>query len=401
MTAVLLALLSGFYLREYYPGYSALIVVGVAAYGVVEFVGQRLPHRAHNLARYALCAFVVFLIVIVPTLLEIILRRGSAPFDHIHDGALQSEVAMQFLLAGQIPFGQNYAATTLGQWQHHVIDPAINFELQHYLYLPATFLLPIPVYLLTQNLFGWFDIRIISIIAFALLWMLLPQMTSSWDDKLGLLIAFGLNPLFVPFFIEGRNDISVLLWLVSSFLTMQRGRTKLSAALFALACVTKATAWLVAPFYLTHLWLISAAKRKIFFQSALVFGVVFTVVILPFAIWNMRSLAGDVLVLGEGASTKYVWGYGISMILLTLGLLPDRLTAFPFWALQFVFGLLTMIVSLRYQARRPFVRTLITASAAFTFVIFFFSRNLIDNYLGFALSLALIAYFIPNESRVA
>ncbi len=401
MTAILLFLLASFHLTKYFPAYSALIVAACAAYAALEFRVLVLSETRHHLARYALATFVVFALVIAPTLLEIFLRRATAPYEHIHDGALQTEAALQFLLAGKIPFGQNYAETVMGKWQHFVIDPAINPSLHHYLYLPLTFLSALPFYFFTQVTFGWFDIRLISLAAFAALWLILPALTARSENKLGLLIAFGLNPLFVPFFIEGRNDVVILFWLAAMLLALQKKRVALAAFFFALACATKATAWLAAPFFLAQLWQADRANNsrpisRMTLRALLILAATFAAILFPFLAWDFRAVLDDTLALG--ANTNYIWGYGISMLMLALGIVPDRLSAFPFSILQLTFGLPTIFLLWRYQARDYSPRALAGAAAIFAFVFFFFSRHFADSYLGYVLALALIGYFMDGES---
>lgn len=397
MTAILLALLAGFYLHNYHPGYSALVVVAFGAYAMVEFGARNWSARWRNLSRLALATLVVFLVVIAPTLLEMILRAASAPYEHIHDGALQTELAMQFLLGGQTPYGQNYAQTILSQWPPFVGDPDYISTLHHFFYLPMTFLLPLPFYVLTQSIFHWFDVRLVSIIGFVVMLALLPSLAEDWANKLSLVIAFGLNPLFVPFFIEGRNDVVVLFWLVCMLVTLQRQHIGWSAVFLALACATKETAWLIVPFYFAYLWFSAApnSKRAVIMPAALVAAAVWLLVILPFALWNLQSFSGDALALQ--AADNPIWGYGVSATLWMVGIIPARRTPFPFAPMQIGFGLLVMILAWRYQSRMPTLQMMLAAVAAFSFVVFFFSRNFSDNYLGYVISLALIAYFLKQK----
>jgi len=397
MNALLLALLAGSYVRQFNWLYAGLVVFGVVMYAVADAALARTG-RMRRALDFAFVTLVVFLIVLAPTLLDIARRHQTAPDRFIHDGAIQTEEAAKFLLAGKNPYAENYAATPMAQSDFSIFEVTVNPALEHNPYLPLTFILPIPFYVLAQFTLGWFDLRFVHLVLFLALWLLLPQLTRHDEKKLGLLIAFGLNPLFVPFFVEGRNDIVVLFWLAIAVWALQRNRVSLSALAFGLALTVKQTAWLVLPFYLLFLWL-GPLERKWTTQTwralvALLLPI--GILILPFAFWDWRAFIDDAALF---QSTQYpIWGYGISEWLVALGALSSRTAEFPFGVMQVAIGLPLLVVLSRAQMRNHSIKAMLWAASGWSFAMAFFSRAFLDNHIGFIVSLAILAYFVSDSS---
>ncbi|MBI3742118.1 MAG: DUF2029 domain-containing protein [Chloroflexi bacterium] len=398
MNAILFALLAFSYLDKFYAGYSALIVVAVGVFAALEFNAAPLNESRRNLARYALVVFVVFLVVVAPTLVEIFLRRASVPYEHIHDGAIQTEEAVKFFLAGINPYGADYARTPMGQWH---FSGATTLALQHNGYLPMTFLLALPFYLGLQATIGWFDIRLVYLLFFLAFVFILPLLTSAWDKKLGILIAVGLNPLFVPFFIQGRNDVLILFAIGMMLLLLQRGHITAAAFALGLACATKQTAWFIVPLFFAYL-LFSRAQtnwRDLFRRAVLPFFIPFALIVAPFLLWDARAFIDDTLI--YPSATFPIAGYGAGQFLLMLGIIPNDTAPFPFVLLEIIFGVPLLLWLARSLRARPSLRALLAASAAFTFVVAFFNRVFQDNYVGYLVALGVIAYFLESETTHA
>ena len=92
----------------------------------------------------------ILAVVCVPTLAAIIFRRNDTPALYLHDGAIQIEEAIKFLLAGKNPYVENYGATPLAQWPFY--DPAVgaNPALDHLIYLPGVLVVSIPFFWLSN-----------------------------------------------------------------------------------------------------------------------------------------------------------------------------------------------------------------------------------------------------------
>ncbi len=394
-TTILLAFALAVYLNRFNPIYAALNLTLLAAYAFFDFVEPRTHVR--HLARFGIVTLMVMLLVVVPTWLEIQARYTSAPYEHIHDGAIQTEQAIQFLLAGKNPYVEDYTQTPMAQWEPYFgLEPASNPALFYLPYLPLSFIAPLPFYLAFQTWFGFFDLRIYQLILFVGLFGLLFQLTPDWERKLALAILVPLNPLFVPAFIEGRNDVVVLWWLGLMIYFLQRRWVAMATVALGLACAVKATAWFAVPFFVTHLWL-NAFRDPRGWATRVVgplslIGILF---ILPFVIWDARAFVADTL--WYQSSAFQITGQGFSRILLGVGILADKWAVFPFTLVQFLVGLPTLMLLIRWQAARPLIQRMIAAMAVFGFVIGFFGRAFADNHIGFVLSLALLALGTGEE----
>ena len=75
------------------------------------------------------------------------------------------------------------------------------------------------------------------------------RLVSESGKRISLLVILALNPLFVPYLVEGRNDVLSLFWLVLTLFAMQRRRWTWAAVTLALGCATKQYAWFLAPFF--------------------------------------------------------------------------------------------------------------------------------------------------------
>lgn len=394
--SLLLALLAGAHLRSFNAQYSGLIVVAVALFAALDLTARGEDKRWCDRARLTLVLFVVSLIVIAPTLLEIFLRRTSVPYEHIHDGAIQTEEAVKFLLAGQNPYGADYSRTPMALWH---FSGAAALALHHNGYLPLTFLLALPFYLVAQSVVGWFDVRFVYLLVFIITLFLLPRLVNAWGKKLGLLIAFGLNPLFVPFFVEGRNDGLVLFWIVLCIYLLQHKHIAVAAFVLSLASATKQTAWFIIPFFLAYLFFgpLKNDWRDLARRALVPLAIPFGLILLPFMAWDAHAFVADTLI--YPSATFPVAGYGAGQLLLMLGILSSDGAPFPFFLLALLFGIPTLLLLLRYQRTRPTLRVFVGASATFTFVVAFFNRVFQDNYIGYIIALAAIAYFLESPRR--
>jgi hypothetical protein len=392
MNSLLLVLLAGVYLRNYNPALGVLIVLSVALFAVLDrnLLGWR--ERRLYLIQLLVIVLVIVLLVVTPTLLEIAVRHGGPAYDHIHDGAIQTEEAAKFLMAGQNPYGADYSQTPMALWHYAGINPALH----HNAYLPFTFLLAIPFSLLAQAVLGWFDLRFIFMPVLIVMILMLPQLTDSVEKKLGLVIVLGLNPLFVPFFIEGRNDVLILFGIVLVIFLLQRGHISSAAFILGLAGTAKQTAWLLVPFFFAYLFWGPIKNQAGTFVRRAVLPLVLPLLLflLPFVLWNMSTFVEDTLVF---VSQEFpVGGYGLGQLLLLTGILPSDQAPFPFTLLEILVNVPVVILLWRYQRQHPTLRVLVGAGATLTVIFAFFNRVFQDNYLGYSISLAALAYFLPE-----
>lgn len=270
----------------------------------------------------------------------------------------------------------------------------------HFVYLPFTFIFAVPFLVLAQAVLGWFDLRLIFLPLFLVTLMLLPRFTAAPAKQRALVLLFALNPLFVPFLAEGRNDVFVLFWLVLSVALLQARHPIASAAVMACACATKQMAWFALPFYAIYFvkvygcigasdW--ATVIRRVFLPFT-VFLILFAILVFPFFLWDSNAFVEDVFRYPVGLS-EYPYpirSLGFGGFALALGWIPNDTATFPFERLQLLFGILVLIGLLRFLRDRISISRLWLCCGILTFVISFFSRVFNDNYLGYLLNLALI-----------
>src|SRR2546421_3307398 len=133
-------------------------LIGVAAVGL-----RALP------AVCAIAASSLYAVPIVGAILRWHLHPGKAAL--MGDGALQTQLAGDFLLKGVDPYGADYARAGLGAapWAEPFPSPALH----HLVTWPGQFLLPLPLQALSKLVVGWWDERVFLLLAAAIVWLLL------------------------------------------------------------------------------------------------------------------------------------------------------------------------------------------------------------------------------------
>ncbi len=367
--------------------------------------------------KWLLLSVLILATVIAPALKLILLRQGSGPASYSHDGGvIQTEAAIQFFLEGKNPYQADYTQTPMAAWGFDEYRTALF----HYPYLPWTFVFSAPWYLLSQTWLGWYDQRMVYLLLFVVTLALAPALARRADDDspaLMLVALLALNPIMGSDIIFGQNDSFVLAWLLLALWSWQRARDAaaasphrrsillaLSSLCFGLACASKPTAWFLAPFYALLLlqpasgltWRADLLRLMRRLLPALV---VLTVLILPYAAWDIDALIDDVWRWSNGTAAQayQIWGWGASNFVLAFGWVRDRFAYWPFWIAQMAVALPALI----WLARRQWLdNTLAGASwryGLFLFLFFLVSRFLNENYLGFILAFWALGYFGAAE----
>lgn len=363
---------------------------------VDEFVRAE---AARYRVKLALICLIIGLTVFLPSLKLALLRQESGPASYSHDGGvIQTEVTIDYLLAGKNPYVEDYVDTPMAEWGINEFRTA----LYHYPYLPWTFIFSAPFKLLSDALLGWYDQRFVYLLLFALTLALLPRLAGGRRRTLLLVMLIGLNPIMGSDLIYGQNDSFVLAWIVLSLWLWQRGRNGgsgwriASAAAFGLACASKPTAWFLAPFYLLWVLADSPAGRpqgwRGWLRAAFRVGwpalLVALLVIGPYLVWNPGALFDDVWKWSAGTSdTAYqIWGWGASNLTLALGWVKSRFAVWPFWLPELLVGAPLMVALLVRQWRANTLARGLWSYALFLLAFFFVSRFLNENYLGYILA---------------
>lgn len=395
-------------------------------YLVVDWFRDRLSSQVIFRIKLPLVCLIIGMLVFGQTGLFIALRHISAPAAYAHDGGvIQTEVTIHYLLAGVNPYVADYRNTPMAEW-----GTEYRTALDHYPYLPWTFLFSAPFYLMSSAVIGWFDQRFVYLLLFAFTLILVCCLIRSANGRLSLLTVLGLNPILASDVIFGQNDSFVLFWIVLGFWLLQKAEElygnrcnqgllrHLSMVAFGLACASKPTAWFLVPFiigyqwhtvrphptYIAH-WRIKQSFISILGVARFLWPLVLTfiAVIGPWFVWHPAAMIEDVWHWSSGtAETSYqIRGWGFSNFVLALGLVPSRLAYWPFWVVELVVATPLLAVGLWRLWHNPGLAVVLQGYAILLAGFLYSSRFLNENYLGFLLAIFTIAFFMaysgPSE----
>ena len=90
-----------------------LLIAAVAGYFALDVIDAQTARARRRVLRlkWLLIVGAIGLITLAPLMMNILVRQQSAPHLHAHDGLLQTEAAMQFVLAGKNPYVETYHQT--------------------------------------------------------------------------------------------------------------------------------------------------------------------------------------------------------------------------------------------------------------------------------------------------
>lgn len=349
------------------------------------------------LTRLTIVFFVVAVAAVLPTGYNMIQRAATNPAFFAHDGLIQTEIAIEYLLDGRNPYTEDYINTPMADFPGNE-PPFTDAPLYHNAYLPFLFIGSIPFYSLSHSLWEWYDQRIVYLLAYFGVILLLPQLVAGTRNKLAAVIAVGLNYLFTFYLADGRNDVVILFGLVLAAYFLAQQRWILAGVVLGLTMATKHQAWFFLPFYLVYLLPKqpkTADFRRLIVQLLPV-ALTAALVLLPFLAWDFSAFIEDTVtyVTGSGTTSFPMKGWGFSTLLVTFGLVPSPEAAFPFSLFELLFGLPVLLFMLRRQWRDNSLQNAWLGFALFSFTFQFFSRFFNDNYFVFVLELLLIVAFL-------
>jgi uncharacterized membrane protein len=218
----------------------------------------------------------------------------------------------------------------------------------------------------------------------------------AWRLVIGALLVC--NPIAVRSAWFGQNDAPSLLLLVLAFALVTRRRLGWAAASLAGAVLLKQFALVAAPF-LALMLVKDGAGRGELKRAGGVFGGVLAAGVLPFLAADPVAFYEDTV--RYGAGTYRIVGYGLSAILLRLGVLDDREGAYPFALIALLTWVPLTVWLLRAQlrAQEPWL-----GAAAFSISILwlmFIGRTFNNYYLVWPLTGAAAAALIACASPFA
>jgi uncharacterized membrane protein len=205
------------------------------------------------------------------------------------------------------------------------------------------------------------------------------------------------NPIAVRSAWFGQNDAASLLFLILAFALVSRRRYGWAAASLAVAVLLKQFALVALPFMAIMLAKQEAPRAELR-RAALVLGGVLAAGMLPFFLAGPAAFWEDTVKFGAG--TYKIVGYGLSGILIRLGILEDREGSYPFavFALLLWLPLTAWLLLVQWRAREVWVGA--ACFAISMLVLMYIGRTFNNYYLIWPLMVAAIAGLLAAGERV-
>lgn len=383
-----------------------LPVLFCAVFVGTDFWNRRSIFRP--ILRSMLLSALVFFGVVIPLFINVGERAAGGQVN-IHDGALQTEIAIKLLKSGKNPYRVDYRGTPLEEWSDGrlqiitgeiIENPALDYFVYPPLYLGLSWAFSFPM----EVLFGFYDQRMFLLVVFlffvaGVLFMVRPP------DRLNASILLFLNPFFVDMVPYGFNDIAPLALLAFMIIAGAKGHWAWASFFFALVLGAKHLFVPLAPMLAVFVMMrarefcenwreaLRAAMRMTWpFFPTLLF------LFLPAAVITGRPFFDALFAypLGFVAHPYPMNGFGFSQMLAILSFV-NPIGSFPFWIIQIGAIIPVTALFIRRQWRNnTFPNALLHATCFFT-AFFFFSRAFNVNYIGAAITLFLFVFFLERR----
>jgi len=378
-------------------------------YWVVALLGRardgEYAGRAFK-AQLTLVLAQITLIVVLPTLVAIGDRHDTAPYRDIHDSALQIELATGMLLHGQDYYRATYIHTPLARWWP--VGPP-NPALYHTDSLPFQEELTVPVMLAAHAVLGFFDERIVYLLCLGVVLAMALALARAPTARLALVAGLGLNPLFVPTFIVGQNDVLVLAEVMGTLLLARSGHRRAALLLLGTALATKETTLFLLPFLLLYL----AGQEGVrggrpllrWAAHALVWTLLPVALFVgPFVLWDARAFFDSTVGFVEGTvphpfPIRGLEGYGFASFVLFGRLARSDTAYWPFGPLQLLIAGPVALTLLRRQWRDNTLSRAAAGYATVLFLVYYFGRFFHASFIAYTLALVLLAFFVEEDRR--
>jgi hypothetical protein len=366
----------------------AALLCGAAA----VFLLARRPVAVPRFTGVALVLAVGILLAAPSTLLQLGLRDSTAPWFFTNDSTYQAELGGELLLELDNPYGHDYSESGLERF--YTRDGSVServreqeVALEHFAYFPGA-VVTAAVWRLLPEPFDDYRLLVLLATLAMLPAALLFRGPLGWRLVLGAVLVC--NPIAVRSAWFGQNDAPSLLLLVLAFALVTRRRFAWAAAALAGAILLKQFAIVGVPF------LALMVPREEWKRAGLAFGGVLAAGVLPFLVADPVAFYEDTIKYGAG--TYRIVGYGLSAILVRLGIIDDRDGSYPFA----VIALLTWVpltAWLLLAQRRA--QELWVGAAAFAVSILwlmFIGRTFNNYYLVWPMTGALVAALLALGS---
>jgi hypothetical protein len=343
---------------------------------------------------------VTLLLTAPATLLQLGLRDSTAPWFFTNDSTYQIELGGDLLLDLDNPYGHDYRRSGLerfytrdGTASERVREREVALE--HFAYFPGS-VLTAALWRLLPNPFD--DYRLLMLLCNLGMLGAALSFRGPLSVRLVLGAVLACNPIAIRSAWFGQNDAPSLLLLVLAFGLATRQRFGWAAAALAGGVLLKQFALVAAPFLALMMWRMDAGREALQ-RAALAFAGVLALGVLPFLVASPVAFYEDTI--RYGAGTYRIVGYGLSAILIRLGILEDRDGAYPF-ALIALLTWVPLTVWLLLLQRRA--QELWIGAAAFAVSILwlmFIGRTFNNYYLVWPMTGAAVAALMAVASRRA
>jgi hypothetical protein len=349
-------------------------------------------------AAIALTATVILLLSVPAVVLQAGLRQSSEKWFFTNDSTYQIELAGGLLREGDNPYGHDYYG--LGLEHFYSLDgslpPEVREEqvaLTHFAYFPGTLYTAAVWTLLPEPLEDYRFFVLLATLAGLGVALVFPGPLVTRLIAGALLAA---SPLAVRAAWFGTADAPSLVLTALAFALVARRRLGWAAASLGAAILLKQFALVALPFL--ALWAWQNWPRRDVWRAAAILGGVVAAGVLPFLAWDPGAFWADTI--EYGGSTYRIVGYGLSGLLLKLGILDSRTGGYPFLPLLVLVWLpLTGILLWRLRA----ATTLWPAAAGFAvsiFLLVFLGRVFHGSYLVWPFAGIVVAGLLAAAQRV-
>ncbi len=328
----------------------------------------------------ALILAVGLLLTAPATLLQLGLRDSTAAWFFTNDSTYQAELGGELLLELDNPYGHDYRESGLerfytrdGRVSERVREREVALE--HFAYFPGS-VVTAALWRVLPEPFD--DYRLLVLLCN--LGMLAAAL--AFRGPVGARLALGAllvcNPIAVRSAWFGQNDAPSLLLLVVAFALASRRRFGWAAAALGGAVLLKQFALVAAPFL--ALMIVRAEEGRAIDalrRPTLAFAGVLAVGILPFLLAGPVAFYEDTIKYGAG--TYRIVGYGLSSILVEVGIVEDREGEYPF-ALLALFTWVPLTAWLLLVQRRSAELWIGAAAFAVSILWLMFIGRTFNNY---------------------
>ncbi len=346
-----------------------------------------------------LCTWAIIGVVLIGSIGTAIVDRGRiAPGqDHkTHDIILQLEAALRYLGDGKNPYKETYFGTPMEKWHYgegnvEVVNPA----LYHFVMPPWYLLSAYPFYFVSMRTLGYFDGRMPLLAATIGLLVILYVWIKNKDIARLAIICIGVNPASMNYLIEGRSDMLVLWWFILSLFLIDKKQYIWSAVAIALAALTKQTAWFAVPLALGYLLITKKTSWKQFLLYIITGGLVGTLFVVPFLLWDAHAFFDSVIfyLSGNSPNSYPISGYGLGMLLIGLGAIRDTHAFYPFVWWQLGLGIPGLIVAISAFKKYQSTGYICIFHAITLFLFWYTSRYFNNSHVAYIATVFCIGVF--------